>query len=416
MSLWGKSGFAVVMFTPSLIRGLVFSGTKSGFAVTRSAEEPIRDGNSTAAWKNVLGALDCGKSMPMYVCGSFSGGIFFRTRSAALGTAEQRSALELELPRHLIAVPQDFKLQFAAAGSENSGQVDVNVYVFPGASLGGIAESLSSCGRQTDGFVYPLMALSPDDPLFYSEELEPGFCFSGGEWHTAADSEAVGRAMTCWKEDFSERFSLPQDLDIAKNLPLLLAGKLIARPDFSSVQKGLLVLPESLRPKRFRRQLQLTVILLIALLVMSIWGAFGAWNSNRSEYSANRKEIARMQKEILSIQTRIRRQSKINKERTKIVGIKTGEQDVLGVLAGISALLPKNVSVSNFRWNENDIDISLVSEVENHDLARTLKSLANWKVGQVQQRQSFGGNGHTINLKLVPDVANAEKKAKGRRK
>ena len=110
----------------------------------------------------------------------------------------------------------------------------------------------------------------------------------------------------------------------------------------------------------------------------------------------------------------LRRMTKVNKERSKITGVKAGEYSVMEFLAEFSSLLPENVSVNNLRLNESGVDIVLASEVENLDLARVLKPMSDWKISQLQQRQNRGGSGNTINLKLVP--ANGEENRKGRRR
>ena len=169
-----------------------------------------------------------------------------------------------------------------------------------------------------------------------------------------------------------------------------------------------------MRPKRIRRQLQLTCILAVSVVVLLILNSSGAWNKNRREYSRLRNEIKRVSRETVAMQTLMRRQTRTNKERAKIVGIKAGEQDVLAFLAGFSSLLPENVSVSNLRFNESGVDIVLASETENLDLARVLKPLSDWKISQLQQRQNRGGNGNTVNLKLVPVTGETQKKGRRR--
>lgn len=413
MSLLGNDEFAVVMFSASHIRGAVFSRSKNGQFLSRYAEETIDGSDVSAVWRRVLSRLNCSKSMPLFISGSFKGGIFFQTRSVDLPVAEQRGAIELELPRHLIAIPKDYKLQFMSSSCEDE-KVLVNAYIFPASGIGPAAEPLTACGWKTDGFIYPLMAFQPGDPMFYNAEVEPGFCFSSGQWRPFSGGGSWEKACALWKEIFSDIFTLPAELDIDAFLPVLLVARLVSGKDYNAKRAGLAVLPDSLKPKRIKRQFQLTVVLTITLIALLIWGAFGTWDSTRAEYSKLRAEIKKLSAETVKMQAASRRLNRTNKERSKIVGLKSGEYDVLAFMAAFSSLLPANVSVHNFRLNESGVDITLASDAENLDLARVLKPMSDWKISQLQQRQNRGGSGNTINLKLIPDTGEVQKKGRRR--
>ena len=413
MSLLGNDEFAVVMFSASHIRGAVFSRNKNALTLSRHAEEPIENSDTTAVWRRVLSRINCNKSMPLFISGSFKGGIFFQTRSVELPVAEQRSSVELELSRHLITIPKDYRLQIMSSDCDDD-KVLVNAYIFPAESIGVAAEALSGCNRQTDGFIYPLMACQAGDPMFYNAEIEPGFSFSSGQWRPFSDGGNWQLARKHWAEICSDLFTLPADLDTDAFLPVLQVARLITRRDYNTKKAGLPVLPDNLRPKRIKRQLQLTVTLVIALIALLIWGAFGTWNSSRAEYTKLRDEIKKLSRETVRMQNNARRLNRTNKERSKIVSLKTTEYDVLGFLAAFSSLLPSNVSVNNFRFNESGVDIAMASTAENIDLARILKPMAHWKISQLQQRQNRGGSGTSINLKLVPDTGEVTKKGRRR--
>ena len=250
--------------------------------------------------------------------------------------------------------------------------------------------------------------------MFYNAEIEPGFSFSSGQWRPFSDGDNWQLARKHWAEICSDLFTLPADLDTDAFLPVLQVARLITRRDYNTKKAGLPVLPDNLRPKRIKRQLQLTVTLVIALIALLIWGAFGTWNSSRAEYTKLRDEIKKLSRETVRMQNNARRLNRTNKERSKIVSLKTTEYDVLGFLAAFSSLLPSNVSVNNFRFNESGVDIAMASTAENIDLARILKPMAHWKISQLQQRQNRGGSGTSINLKLVPDTGEVTKKGRRR--
>ena len=245
MSLWGNDGFTVVMFSPASIRAAVFTQAKNGLVLSDFAEEEISSADTSSVWRKIFSRINCGKAQPLFICGSFKGGIFFQTRSADLPVAEQRSALELELPRHLITVPNHYKLQFMSYPDEDGMQALVNAYIFPASSIGVAAEALSGCGRKSDGFIYPLMACRKGDPLFYCREIEPGFCFSGGQWRPVSGTDPeIPASFEAWQTVFAGLFGLPGSLDIRKYLPLLLVARLVSGREYVSRKAGVVVIAD----------------------------------------------------------------------------------------------------------------------------------------------------------------------------
>ncbi len=82
--------------------------------------------------------------------------------------------------------------------------------------------------------------------------------------------------------------------------------------------------------------------------------------------------------------------------------MRPGEHDVLGELADFSEALPGNVMVNNIRWSENSVDLVMRSEAENLNIQQLLRSLKNWKLGQIQQRRRGNGSSSMVTLKLIP--------------
>ena len=58
------------MFSAACIRGAAFTRGKSGQVLTAFAEERIDPADPPGSWKKVLTRINCGKSVPMYICGS----------------------------------------------------------------------------------------------------------------------------------------------------------------------------------------------------------------------------------------------------------------------------------------------------------------------------------------------------------
>ena len=94
MSFWGNDEFAVVMFSATHIRGAVFTRNKTTQSLTRFAEEKIEGPDHSGVWRQVISKINCTKAMPLFICGSFKGGIFFQTRSVDLPVAEARKLFD----------------------------------------------------------------------------------------------------------------------------------------------------------------------------------------------------------------------------------------------------------------------------------------------------------------------------------
>ena len=96
----------------------------------------------------------------------------------------------------------------------------------------------------------------------------------------------------------------------------------------------------------------------------------------------------------------------------RVVEITAGESDIIGKLATFSKLLPENVLVSSMRWSDSGVDLQLQSENANINLPELLKPLTFWKIGNLQQRQMWGSDVTSINLRLVPNVDDGKEKDK----
>ena len=71
-------------------------------------------------------------------------------------------------------------------------------------------------------------------------------------------------------------------------------------------------------------------------------------------------------------------------------------------MAAISGLLPQNVMLSDFRWSEKEISLTLLSENENLDLSEVFSPLRRrWQVSDVQHRNAPQSAITVINAKLV---------------
>lgn len=415
MSILGNRNFVTVIFSEKILRGAYFERKSNRWNVVRFSEVEVSEGRD-AAWKKLVRELDFNNSVPLYVGGSVSGMTFFRSCSVDMDTQSRRSALEMELGRHLLGAIPEHKLQFVPLKERADGQVPVNVCVVPDMIFTWLASAFSSCGRRADNFIYPLLALKEDDPAVYISELESDFEFSAGQWR-AFDSSKADSYSAEWKKIFSDLFALPGEMDIEKYTGVLLMARLVSSEDFGSLRDGIRVLPDQLRPVRFRKHLICSAVLLVLLIANIIWGVYLKWSKSGAGYRQIVQEAARFDQDTKKIKLALRRDSRSHKERVRMVSSKAGAHDVLTDLADFSKLLPASAMVTSYRRGESDIDIVISSEDENINFPMLLKPVADkWRVGQVQQRQRGNSTSMTVNLKLVPAEAEKSTAKKVRKK
>ena len=415
MNFLDNRKFVTVVFSDSILRGALFEKKGNRVSMAGFAEIPITDGRD-AAWRKLVKALDFGNTVPLYVGGSVPGVTFFRTLSVAMDSQSRRSALEMELGRHLLGQVPDHKIQFVPLKERADGQLAVNVCVVPESLFKLLASAFSSCSRRADNFIYPLLALKENDPGIYIPELEEGYEFSDGQWKRA-DENKICEDKAKWEEIFNSTFSLPAGFDTGAFTAVLLIARLVSSDEFGNLRDGIRVLPDQLRPVRFRKKLISAAVLAVLLVINLAWGWYLKWSKDGSGYREIVNRAATLDRETKKIKAALRKDSRIHKERLRVVSSKPGEADILLDLAEFSRLLPGPAMVTNYRRNENDIDIVITSEDENINYPQVLKPIAHkWKVGQIQQRQRGNSTSMTVNIKLVPAGQEKTKAKKVRNK
>ena len=405
MNILGNRSFVTVVFSEKTLRGALFERKGNRLGVVRFAEVEVSDSRD-GAWQKLVKTLNFGNAVPFFVGGSAAGVTFFRTLSVEMDTQSRRSALEMELGRHLVTQAPDHKIQFVPLQARADGAVPVNVCVIPESIFQPLASAFSGCSRRADNFIYPLLALREDDPPLYITELEEKFEFSNGQWRSMQEKHRAENE-TAWKNKFAELFVIPEAMDTTAFAGVLLMARLIQQDDFNSLRDGIKVLPDQLRPVRFRKHLICFAVLLLLFIANVVWGLWMKWEKSGAGYRGIVQESARLDRDTKRIKAALRRDSRAHKERTRVVASTPGAHDILTDLADFSRLLPASAMVTSYRRGESDIDIVISSEDEGINFPQLLKGISHkWRVGQVQQRQRGNSTSVTVNLKLVP----AEKK------
>lgn len=396
--------FAVIVFSSREVRGCRFRAEGGAIRLAAFETAELDANDPVRAWKTVIRSIAYNRGTPLFISGALAKGIFFRCTSARLAPKALRSALEFDLPTHLLKEPEQCNFQFLQLPEpETEDGLPVNVYAFPEHSLEPVAAMITQSGYRADYFLYPLLNLKPDDPPVFLPEFEPDFCFMDGEWHPA--EELAGTDWTAaWQKKWSRRFRLPAKpgFRFSDFFACLQIADLAASEQFRMLKNGLNILPKQLRPSRLKTQFTVFILLLLLLAVNFGWTSCSAMNKTRREYRAVLSERNALLAKVRTTQIRLKGAEKEMRDFQRVVSMRPGEHNVLGKLADFSEILPGNVMVNNMRWSENSIDLVMRSEAENLNIQSMLRSLKYWKLGQIQQRRRGNDSTSMVILKLIP--------------
>lgn len=414
MTLFGKNKFAVVYCSPELFRGAVFAKRNSRWTLLRSSEVSSGPELPGDKLKALLKEIGYSSDTNLYLTGMPADSFAFNWDSVPLPVKEQQSAVEMELAAALPGTMEEPLCQFTEAPVNEEGAVTVSVCAFPASSMDQVAAMLNRANCKADEFVSPLVCQQPGDAPLAFDVINPGMFFQNGVWKKSAGREKMlAAAAEEWRKIMNELFVLPEYFNVAKFLSVLLVARLECSGQAVKERPSLRVLPEQSRPLRYRTQLQLALILFVLLLINLGWAAYLNFGGEYREARDVAAEIDSCRRKITSINSRLKRNQKASRDMARVVEITAGESDVVGKLAAFSRLLPENVLVSNLRWSDSGVDLQLQSENANINLPELLKPLNFWKIGNLQQRQMWGSDVTSINLRLVPNIEDPKDSKKG---
>lgn len=408
--------FTVIFAADHLVRGGRFVRHGKTWRMTVSASETVDPEHVDAAWREVMRKV--GSADYCAVTGRIDGTLFFRFSSTELPYAAQRGAVEFELPRRVLRMPSDAAVQFAADTDKTAeGTVGVNVAVIPRAGVEALVGKFEQAGCRIDEYIHPFLAVSAAMPEVMLPEIEPEFYFSGEKWNPMPDGKQASGIVERMKAELCGTFEFPPDVDFDAEgiLPLLMAAKIIADGRVHRSPEAFRVLPERVRPVRFRQHIIVSVLLIVLLIAGSVWYFFRTYGGDIRESRALGAELRKLKKETAAMKSSLKRSARELKEMGRVVEMNPGKYDAVRELGLISEILPSNVMVSSMRWGESDIDMVLQCENDKLDVTALIQPLRRWRIAQLQQRQSGDSAVATINLKLAPMEASEKTKKKVRR-
>ena len=396
MSLQKAKKLAVVAFSKESVSGVTFRRNKEILEPISWVTGEISADDPSIAWKSVLKQMGRGKDCPLYLTGALRDGVCFDTRIADLAPRLQKQALELDLPRHLLSVPEEIRFQFLPQGEESEGYSNLRVYAVPEKSFESVAAMLTQSSSQADGFIYPALALKEEDPAFFAQEMDPDRFLEHGIWNS---SPAPDDFKFRWQEKLENEIQLKNNYGF--ELSDYLLHVIVARELFRyGEHPGLNILPDQLRPQRLKKQIRITVILMILLILSYIWSHAGEWKQNYTEMSSVKREMQKLPRENAELKKKLKIKDKNKKELNRILNLKVGERDLPAKLADLSAVLPDNALVTSLRWGENSVDIQIQTAADQNKISTAIRKIPYWKIEQIQQRS--WGTSTMITVKLTP--------------
>ena len=413
------TNFTVISFNPSAICGGVFDLHAGTWRLTRTAAKQLAGAkDESALWRELWKDLHGGGEL-IVLTGAIPDGVFFTFDTVALPPREQREALMMELPRQLLSPPDDPVVQFMPTSSPDSSEMEsLNVYTVERKALETALAPLRRGRLRADELVHPLLMVKPGDPAAFLPGIDPGFCFCDRRFRRTGDDDSERLAAeAAWRKIMERHFAFETaELKFPELFPILLVARGVITGDFRRHRKELQLLPNEVHPVRFRGQLRLTALLLVALIAVLTYRFVRERWHDFKEYRQVTAEINALKNQTSQMKGYIARSAKEQKEIAKVLNTGTNSREVLRDLAAISKLLPPNVMLSDFRWNESEIALTMQSENENLDLSEVFAPLRRWKVADVQHRNARQSAITVINAKLVPAAKAAGKNTRNGKK
>ena len=427
MSLLGAPEVAALSYDPvnSVVRGVrVRSSRRDGFEVVKSASCSHSEWQRAA--EDVLKELSVNSSVYLVLALSLEGSEVFECTLPAASTDTMREALRFEVPRRVMSISDNFRLQFVPlAEADESGMIKVRCSVFPESSLLNAANQVAALRGRPDALIHPLLTMpeevAEDAPVQF-DGGEKEFCWQNGSWQLKMDecNQSLDEVLRnlCGKADGEIDF--PAEYRTAVAAALFGIRRLFGK---KSVLSGVTVLPDFLRPARFRSQLRLMALLVLLLIGVNAFRYAGDFLSNYREHRKVNNQLSSLRTKVQAQRKELKAAEQQLKEFQRTAELKIGSRECLGYLGYLSEKLPDDVLVNNFRWNEGTIDMNVQTTSPDLDLVSFFNRLPGFKVLSASQRTNPGNNFTNANVKLsiiepqvvIPGKVKSKAKAKSKK-
>ena len=386
MRISSRLVYQIVSFSPAAMRVCKFRKHGQKYRIVSWNTVPCEQGGESAALRKALEDNGGQISGCMVLTGALESGTFFTCPGAPLNVRAQKSALEFELPLHMLQVPQECVVQFTRFPAGAEGESDrLNVYAFDSVAINHLASFLTMAKVKADEFIYPLLGIRHDDPPACLPEIESGFCWGHGEWVPYSGSaEAINKQWTSVLEKDFE-FPVGKEFSVSDYLACLLVMRFIMSKGFAANEPSVRIMPPKLRPSRCRSQV---IIMIFLLLVLGIGWSYRTGIRAFHQYQQYSDLVAErnaIKEKSAKIKANMKKADKIIKELEKNSTISAGDPVLLNKLYDLSLALPEDALVTSFRFNDGNCDLTIQTQNRNMDISQRMH-FPYWEIRRVQQR------------------------------
>ena len=400
MRISSRLVYQIVSFSPAAMRVCKFRKHGQKYRIVSWNTVPCEQGGESAALRKALEDNGGQISGCMVLTGAMESGTFFTCPGAPLNVRAQKSALEFELPLHMLQVPSECVVQFSRLPASAEGESDMlNVYAFDSIAINHMASFLTMAKVKADEFIYPLLGIKRNDPPVCLPEIESGFCWQHGEWtpYRGSAEECNKQWAAVLENDFE--FPVGRDFSISDYLACLLVMRLIMSKGFAANEPSVRIMPPKLRPSRCRSQV---IIMIFLLLILGLGWGYRAGTRAYNQYQQFKvlvDERDAIRAKIRKIKADMSKADKIKKELEKNSSITAGDPSLLNKLYDLSLALPEDALVTSFRFNDGNCDLAIQTQNRNIDLSQRMH-FSYWRIARLQQR-IVSDTVVTFNMSLV---------------
>ena len=142
----------------------------------------------------------------------------------------------------------------------------------------------------------------------------------------------------------------------------------------------------------------------MVLLLVNGFRYGGGYLNKYSELRKLSAQVNNAKSKVQELRKKVKTAEKQLKDFQRTADLNIGSRDCLPYLAYLSEKLPIEIRVTNFRWNEDSVDLNLQTTAPELDLVSFFNRLPGTKILNASQRTNPGNGLTSGNIKLAWDT------------